>query len=275
MKSNVKKKPKVTIIIPAYNCQNTIEKSIHSLLNQTYNNLEVIVVNDGSIDNTKNIIEKIASIDKRVFYYNIDNHGVSYSRNYGLSKATGEYVMFLDSDDYYIDNTVDICVKNLLKSDSDLLIFGMIFNYLDKKNTITKNIKRNLTLDKNEINQYFAELYSNNLLSSCCNKIYKSKLAKKIIFDKSISTYEDLLYVTNYLKKCKKIDVIKENLYIYNISNNETLSKKYKVKMYDEIYLLEKKLRKCYSDLNIVNFEFINNQKYFFSIIIIKKFGSF
>ena len=269
MNSNFKILPKVSIIIPAYNCQNTIKKAISSLVNQTYDNLEILVINDGSTDNTNDIVNSIMSLDDRIIYYKNNNQGVSETRNFGLSKASGDFVMFLDSDDYYMQNTIEICINNIVSSNSDLLIFGMVFNNVSDGIKTIKGIKSDITMEIQDLRINFEHFYTNNLISSCWNKMYRTNYAKKIFFDKSISTYEDLLYVVEYLSICEKIHLIKEPLYVYNITKETSLSKKYKKTMYEEICSLEKKLVNFYKVLGINDLDFVINQKYFFSVIII------
>lgn len=104
---------KISIIIPVYNASKTIKKCIESLINQTYKNLEIIIINDGSIDETHKICEEYMERDKRVIYIDNKNHGVSYTRNYGVKKATGDYITFVDSDDYLDLNCYEKLAKHL------------------------------------------------------------------------------------------------------------------------------------------------------------------
>ena len=96
----MKKQPKISIIIPAYNCEKYIERCVKSILCQTYHNLEIIVINDGSKDNTIKVLKKLGNEDNRIVVINKENTGVSDTRNLGLEKATGDYIGFVDSDDY-------------------------------------------------------------------------------------------------------------------------------------------------------------------------------
>lgn len=110
---------KISVVIPTYNRAKTINKSIKSVLNQTYTNIEVIVVDDCSTDNTETIIKKIK--DKRVKYYKLDcNKGACFARNYGIKKATGNYIAFQDSDDIFEKNKLEKQYENIKKNKSDL-----------------------------------------------------------------------------------------------------------------------------------------------------------
>jgi len=103
---------KISIIMPAYNAQNTIKTSIESILRQNYNNYELIIIDDGSNDNTENVVKEFS--DSRIKYFKLaTNMGVSNARNFGIEKATGEYIMFIDSDDIYLDGRIEKMVNNI------------------------------------------------------------------------------------------------------------------------------------------------------------------
>ncbi len=116
--------PFVTVIMPAYNSENTIDEAIESVLRQSFKNFELIIVNDYSTDQTLNLIEKWASKDKRIKYYNnIKNSGVSYSRNFAISKALGEWIAFLDSDDIWKSNKLEKQIKVSVENPEAVLIY--------------------------------------------------------------------------------------------------------------------------------------------------------
>ena len=115
MKSNY-----ISIIVPIFNAEKYINKCIDSLLNQTKKELEIILVNDGSTDNTENIIKNYK--DKRIKYYKNKNQGIGKSRNFGITKATGKYIMFIDSDDYIEDNACELLFEKAEKDNLDIVI---------------------------------------------------------------------------------------------------------------------------------------------------------
>jgi glycosyltransferase involved in cell wall biosynthesis len=108
-------KPFISVIIPVYNCEKYIAGSIYSILNQPCKDLEVVVVNDGSTDNTDKIVQKIADIDNRVKYYKKQNSGVSDTRNLAIEKSSGDYIAFLDADDIWCKNFYDQNLRNEIK----------------------------------------------------------------------------------------------------------------------------------------------------------------
>src|SRR5699024_10471201 len=121
---------KVSIIMPVYNSENTVGKSIESVLNQTYKNIELIIINDGSNDNTEPIIVKYAASDYRIKYVFQENEGVSSARNTGILKATGDYIAFIDADDYYSNNMIELLINQALIFNAYIVScsFERIFN---------------------------------------------------------------------------------------------------------------------------------------------------
>ena len=124
---------KFSIIVPAYNVADYIGDCLDSILNQTYKNFEVLVVNDGSTDNTHNICEYYKNKDSRILVFNKTNGGLSDARNYGMKRATGEYIVFIDSDDYIHTNSLEEFSKKLY-GNPDVLITRLVQTYeIDKK----------------------------------------------------------------------------------------------------------------------------------------------
>lgn len=126
--------PLVSVIIPAYNAENTIESTMSSALSQTYSNIEVVVVNDGSIDNTENVLISKFENDSRVRVITQNNQGVSVARNTGIEQSTGEYIVFLDSDDYLENDFVSKLVSLITSSNSDIAFCG--YRSIDENETV-------------------------------------------------------------------------------------------------------------------------------------------
>lgn len=217
-------KEKISVIIPCFNSENTIKRCINSVLNQTYNNIEVIVVNDGSTDNTLEIINFIELNNINVKVYNKLNGGVSSARNYGLEKATGEYVIFLDADDYMKKSMCESLIKGL-KNGADIVICG--FDIKDRQGKIKQIIPDDSLINKtNTIQNSFEKAYFGRLLNPPWNKLYKkSKINEK--FNENKSSGEDLEFTLDYISYNNKICFLKESLYVNDISNENSLSKNY------------------------------------------------
>ena len=126
------KNDKISIIVPVYNTEKYIKKCIDSILNQTYNNIELIIINDGSTDNSENIIKKIIKNKSNVKYKKIKNSGVAHARNVGLDLVTGKYVGFIDSDDYISKDMYKELYETAIKEKSDIVTSGYNKCYKDK-----------------------------------------------------------------------------------------------------------------------------------------------
>ena len=120
---------KISVIVPVYNTEDYLEKCIRSIMNQTYKNLEIITINDGSTDNSLSILENLKKEDDRIIIINQENMGVSKARNKGLDYATGEFIGFVDSDDFLEEDMYDIMIKHLIEENADLCrIKAFIYN---------------------------------------------------------------------------------------------------------------------------------------------------
>ena len=227
--------PKISIIVPVYNGEKTIKRCIDSILEQTYENIEIIIVNDGSVDNTLSICEKNYKNNKNVFIFNINNGGVSNARNFGIEKSTGEYIIFVDGDDT-LDQDMIISLYNNLKSNKDIVICGIklldsnlnLVNELNYSNTNKSDV---VNLDKKEILQ----LFKIDLLNSPCNKLFISSIIKNnnLKFNSNLSIGEDLMFVMDYLEYINNIYVLNKSMYNYINSNNQSLSIKINLEMYE------------------------------------------
>lgn len=114
---------KVSVIVPVYNCEDYLEESIKSILNQSLNDIEVICIDDGSTDGSLNILNDFASDDFRIKVFSHENQGSSAARNYGLRKVTGDYIYFFDGDDYLVEDALEEAYSNAIANDSDIVVF--------------------------------------------------------------------------------------------------------------------------------------------------------
>ena len=196
---------KVSVIVPVYNVEEYLEKCLDSLINQTLKDIEIIVVNDGSLDNSQDIIDRYTKKYKKIKSYIKDNGGLSDTRNYGIKQAIGEYISFVDSDDY-IDKTMLEKMYQKAKKDNLYIVVCNSVNVYETGNNI--EIKSNLN--------YSNDLVKNYLISPpmACTKIYKRTLFNKMAFKINIF-YEDLELTPKLVKLTKKIDFIDEGLYYY------------------------------------------------------------
>lgn len=191
---------KVSVIVPAYNAEKYIEACLDSICEQTYPVLEILVVDDGSKDLTASIIRSRAEQDARIIPYYNENHGVSYSRNFGLEHCTGEYVTFVDADDLVAPDFIAQMIHDLEEADADIAVIGVAKSKLFEPEMFTNGVTS--TYEESEmLKQVFGAFEG-----FVCNKLYRKSLlqTKSIRLEQSIAVCEDLLFNVIYLLNCKK-----------------------------------------------------------------------
>lgn len=204
----------VSIIVPVYNAGIKLERCLESLVNQTEKDIEIIVINDGSTDDSKNIIEEYTVKYKNIIFIDQENKGIGKTRNIGIKKATGEYITFVDSDDYIKENMLEEYYKYAKKHNFDLVI-GSYIKKINNKEIIFENNKFKTGNVKTTpqilyLIEYgpWAKLYKREMLIN--NNIYFDEKRK----------YEDMPFVSKALLKSKLIGQITEPYYYYIIHNN-------------------------------------------------------
>lgn len=251
--------PKVSIIVPVYNVEKYLDKCLKSLVNQTFKDFEIIIVNDGSPDNSSQIIENY-----RLKYSNMikvitqQNQGLSDSRNNGLKLATADYIIFVDSDDYIELNMVEKLYKEITEKQADVVICG--------NNVVNENYEllSKAFPNKYESYDFVTQMIFGNL--SAWNKIIKkSILDDKYLFFRSNVWYEDIDFSFKLFLKAKKIFILHENLYNYllrsgSIMNSKNLIKNLDlIKAFDEIIQYSKKSNYYNKYYNEIEFLAVNH----------------
>lgn len=211
----------VSIIMPVYNSEKSLKRSISSVLNQTYTNIELIIVNDASTDNSLKICESFE--DSRIKIYSKTNGGPSSARNFGIDKATGKYLMFIDSDDTYEADIVNALVN--LKQKYDWVCCN--FKRIKYGKIIKKDISSYSISSKKELKDFFEFLYKNILFNIVWNKIYERNIVidNNIRFDNNIHFGEDLEFNIEYMKYISNAYFCDLELYNYYIEGNSISSK--------------------------------------------------
>ena len=201
---------KVSFIVPIYNASEYLSRSIESILNQSYDNLEIILIDDCSTDNSKEIIKKYALKDTRIRpIYSEVNQGVSKTRNMGLKIASGDYVIFMDADDYITKDMVKIMLDKANKYNSDLLDSYHLVIYKDKTFLEHKPLKEDLVLgDKNNKDMLTKSSY-------ITGKLIDIKLLKGLTFNENLRRYEDLVFEHELKLRAKNYCLVKDVLYYY------------------------------------------------------------
>ncbi|MDD2391383.1 MAG: glycosyltransferase [Bacilli bacterium] len=227
--------PKVSIIVPIYNKEKYLEKSISSILNQTLKNIEIILVNDGSKDNSINICRKFEKLDNRVKVIDQKNAGVSVARNNGILVAKGEYIGFVDPDDWIEKEMYSNMYNKCIETKSNICICNYYHNYNNRIMPINLGVKEAVITDKNIYNKIVLDMIApecilNNsqiIMGSVWrllinrNFLYKHK----IIFPPGIPFMEDLIFCIKIFSIAKTICIDKENYYHYCIEDNTAATK--------------------------------------------------
>lgn len=231
---------KYSIIVPVYNAEKTLRRCLESIRKQTYKNFEVIIVNDGAIDKSEEIANEYREIDSRFIVITQINKGVSSARNTGLELISGEYVSFVDSDDYL---TVDYLgkINEVIKEErSDIVFYGV--NHIDRNGNIIKCSKLPEYTDNYLDN--IVTLSREDMFGYAWIKIYRTSLLQNLRYEENISLFEDELFTCTFFLKERKISYINDALYNY-VHLDGSLSKKnfeeYSV-LCDMVYSAWKKL---------------------------------
>lgn len=206
----------ISIIVPVYQGERYIANCLQSIQKQSYSKIEIIVVNDGSTDSTQIIIQEKASLDDRIVLVNQENAGVSEARNTGIKVASGEYIMFVDSDDE-IEN--ELCTKlmdAMHETNADIVVSG--FTFVNKNLTQTVIFSESGIFDKKDIIKNFPLMNNTYIYQNVCAKLYKSEMLKICKFDNKIRLGEDLMYNYQVYKYVSKLCVISYSGYRYFIN---------------------------------------------------------
>lgn len=203
---------KYSIIVPVFNTEHYLKKCLDSILNQSFVDFELILIDDGSKDNSLAICKEYERLDDRVRVIHKENGGVSSARNLGIENSKGEKILFFDSDDFVEPNTLEI----IDKFDTDLIVYNSIVE-LNKKIIINKK-----TLEYD----FFCGQLTDELLFSPCNKVFLTKIIKEnsIRFDENISIGEDMLFSYDYIKYIDSVQIIKDKLYHYEIRDDSAMN---------------------------------------------------
>lgn len=243
----------ISIIVPVFNSEQYLSKTIDSLLKQNYHNIEILLIDDGSTDNSLKICNKFALKDKRIVVIHSENKGVSNARNLGLIKANGEFIAFVDSDDYIEPNMIDTLYNLHLKTKSDITMCSIS---REDQNDIPfeKIIFPNKTYKKEEA---IAELINDNIRDYLWNKLYKSKLFEDIKFPIG-KIYEDVLTLYKLFLKANHVSSTDLILYHYIDRNNSIVNSNNGKKAKSLYYAYKKKL----TDLELKYPEFTDICRY-------------
>ena len=267
------KKEKISVIVPIYNVEKYLRRCLDSIINQTYKNLEIILVNDGSKDNSFEICKEYKNKDKRIVLIDQKNAGLSAARNSGIDIATGDYIGFVDSDDVLSTKMYEFLLKSIKESNSDISL------------CLFKSFNNNIEFDNNYNNIVLGKdgaikelLIDRKIASHACDKLYKKELFNGIRFPKG-KKYEDIPVIYKLFLKANNISFVDTELYGYFI-REDSITGKYNIetnkdfieavnKRYDELIKIDDYSK--YVKLNRVN----SVLRYYLDIVKFKKIDIF
>ena len=236
---------KVSLIIPVYNVEKYLSKCLDSLVNQTLRDIEIICINDGSTDNSLKILEEYSKNDSRIIVINKENSGPSVARNSGMEIATGEYIGFVDSDDWIDLDYFEKLYNSAVENSADIAVASII-------RWRKCNQKYRIKYEEGSIYQNL-----NEKISACdipkicyvCNKLYKSEIIKNKQFTPNVY-FEDVIWLPEVIKSSNKLVTVSGTNYYYRVNNNSIVKKTSKKKQQDN-YNAKKLMVKFFRDNNL------------------------
>lgn len=238
-------KMKVSVIVPIHNAEKTLSRCVESILAQSYKNLEIILVNDGSADGSLEICQSFVNMDNRVVVIDKNSGGVSSARNSGLRVATGDFIQFVDADDTLKPQMTEKLVEAMLETNADVVLCG--YDRVNGKSANAKRPKSAIYSETSVFKDTFVELYKGAFFNAPWNKLYRPDKIK-IPFIEGFSMGEDLLFNLAYFSNCDKISIISDNLYNYNVASQVSLAGKYDDSLLLTQIMLNKKVQEFFEN---------------------------
>jgi glycosyltransferase involved in cell wall biosynthesis len=274
----------VSIIVPIYNAEKYLDRCVESILSQTYTDIEVILVNDGSPDESESICRRYAALDKRVVLINQENKGLGGARNSGLKVAKGSYIGFIDADDAINPDMVSDFVDVAMKEEPDVICSNILVYEKGnlKYNEIRNELPYNQILKSDDIKKYFLQPYYGGymgIISSACTKMYQKNflIENDLFFNETIKRTQDYWFNFETFKKANTIYTIDHGYYHY-YNNDDSMIRNYKPNGFEMYVSSRQKLINENKKLNLeVNWEFLN-QRFFeeaneYILLCIKSLG--
>lgn len=226
----------ISVIIPVYQREKIISNILEDILKQTYQEYEVLIIDDGSTDKTADICKGYEKKDNRIHVYELQHGGVGSARNAGISFAKGEYIAFIDSDDRVEPEYLEMLYRKIRGYDMVISTFDRWFYKKDKISKVVKNIQLDVEIDMaKDFSKYFSPLYVSTLLGTVYCKMFCLDIVKNnnIVFRTDVNIGEDYLFNFDYMKKCKKIRCIPYMGYHYTTKNDYSLTQVLDLKKFE------------------------------------------
>lgn len=218
----------VSVIVPIYNEELWIDRCVQSILRQSYENMEVLLINDGSTDRTEEICRKIT--DTRVSYFYISNRGAAEARNYGLAKAAGEYILFVDGDDYIHRDMIKTLAAAMEQSGADIAKCRYAAVFADGRAGYSSNLTETVVYD---FRQAFDEMnYSRTIMPSVGDALFKRGLLEGITFPAHVRIGEDYTFLAKVMMRAKRVVAVPDVLYFYSQNGDSVTHQGYTKESY-------------------------------------------
>lgn len=215
-----------SVIIPAFNAEETIENTVNCILYAGLKDYEILIIDDGSTDGTGHMCDRLAAKHSGVKCIHKANSGVSSARNTGVMNSKGDYIIFVDADDYIEQDSLSNAVDIIEAQHPDMLIFGMYFDYyyrnsVYRSDSLVPPCSGMLTLE--QVKMKFSELYAANALTPVWNKFFSRKVIidNHVLFCETMILFEDFMFTIETLEKCNKVYCLQEPIYHYRQSEDE------------------------------------------------------
>ena len=226
----------ISIIVPVYNVEKYLKKCVDSIVNQTYKNLEIILVDDGATDNSGKICDELVELDNRIKVYHKKNGGLSDARNYGVERATGDYIGFVDSDDYIDAEMYEKLYEAIKKENVDVAECNLKIVYPEKKELFTDEKYYQICNKQEYLEEY---LKIEKIFGSACVRLTKADIAKKLKFPVG-KLYEDTYYAYDLIGIVDKYVIMDNPYYNYLMRENSITNAKFNPRIFDLVEIVEK-----------------------------------
>lgn len=248
----------ISILMPVYNSQEYLKNTVQGVINQSYKEWELILVDDGSKDNSKNICIELQKIDNRIRFVNKENTGVSDTRNIALDNAKGKYIAFIDSDDSVHKDYLKILLSSIEKSNGQLAVCGFKERKISTNGQIeelSRVFYPKEVIATEDMKDLIMDFGNSGLLNPLWNKLYSRKIIEEnnIRFKEEVETGEDFIFNLQYFRKINNICFSKGELYYYIRRNNNSITYQYIDNMYEKGLEIHNLLEDFLKDMNFYN----------------------
>lgn len=246
----------VSVIVPVYNVEKHLSECIKSIQEQSYKNLEILLVNDGSSDSSGEICNNFEKTDSRISVFHIKNTGVANARNFGVANATGKYITFIDSDDIITKDLIEVMVNKIIHDNSDY-VNGAFARYVNGEITSSLDYfsDKGDVIDIEGYLTRMSEYQAGAFWGGVCTKLHKKEIIDKynLHYESNVLFAEDFRFNIEYLKHVNIVSLVHEPMYLYRIDTLSSLSKRRRdsYKFWDEYYEIYKRFVELYELKNV------------------------